>query len=580
MHIFDKKRQSRSKDITFESTRSIGIAGFCGNGDSFYSSCPTVDTLPDYGDDDNDYEPQHAKASSRCVVDYGYGDEATCAPAAKTAVYCPPHTSAGGELRTQRSIRRGSVTKYSLDEDSGEACMPTKEESPPYCAGGELRKHRSIRRGSLTNYSLDGDGDEACPTPGKTEPSSHCARGELRKQRSIRRGSVTKYSLDRYGGEAWTPGKAEPDYGEDDNDYERHYAEASSRCVVDYGYGDEAACAPPAKTAEYCPPHTSAGGEPRKPRSIRRGSVTKYSLDEDCYGEASAPAKTVSPPHYARRELIKQRSIRRGSLTKYSLDGDGDEACAPPGKTAEPPPPHCAGRELRKQRSIRRGSVTKHSLDGYGGEPCTPTKEESPSHSAGGEPRKPRSIRRGSITKYSLDGSHCAGEEPRKERSIRRALDGYGAKAWAPAKTESPPHCAGEEPRKPRAIRRGSITKYSLDPDCGEACALAAKTESPPHCAAGREPRKQRSIRLGSVRKCSLDAHAQQEVQRSLREKSNSCTMIGCNTIIKDVSSSPLKRRSTGSLKNPSTKSLHFGVIKSIGKRIRALGSIRFSRSE
>jgi hypothetical protein len=50
MHIFDKKRQSRSKNIT------IGIAG----------SCTTVDTRPDYGDDD--YEPQHADSYSRSTT--------------------------------------------------------------------------------------------------------------------------------------------------------------------------------------------------------------------------------------------------------------------------------------------------------------------------------------------------------------------------------------------------------------------------------------------------------------------------------------------------------------------------------
>jgi hypothetical protein len=60
MQIFDKKRQSRPTDIT------IGIAG----------SCTTVDTGPDYGDDD--YEPQHADSYSSTTMDESSHSQTSC----------------------------------------------------------------------------------------------------------------------------------------------------------------------------------------------------------------------------------------------------------------------------------------------------------------------------------------------------------------------------------------------------------------------------------------------------------------------------------------------------------------------
>jgi hypothetical protein len=358
-------------NITFGNARSIDIAGFCGKGDSFYSSCPTVDTQPDYGYDD--YEPQNAEASSRCEVDYGYGDEDACAPAAKKS---PPLRCAGEEPKKESSNRRGAVTKYSLDGDGGETCAPAKTQYPSHCTRREPRKKpRANRR------------------------ASDCGGKEPRKPRAIRRGSLTTYSLNGDGGEACSPANAE---STPQRTAEEPRELRSIRCVL----------------------------EPRKPRAARRGSLTTYHGDGV---EACAPAKAESPPHCAGREPRKPRSIRRGSLTKYSLDGDGGEACTPLNKAKCSP--QRTPEEPKDERSIHRGAVTKYSLDGDGGEACTPVKKaDSPSQRTPEEPKEERSIRRGAVTKYSLDGD--------------------GGQPCVPAKAESPPHCAIGEQRKPRTIRR------------------------------------------------------------------------------------------------------------------------------
>jgi hypothetical protein len=132
-----KQRSIRRGSVTEHSS----IAGFCGKGDSFYSTSTTIDTLLDYGDDD--YGPQNAKVWSRCEMDYGYGGETACAPAAKSP---PPHCAVEEPKRKGPfAVARCNKIFFRWRRRRG-FCAPAKAESPPpHCAGGELRKQRSIR---------------------------------------------------------------------------------------------------------------------------------------------------------------------------------------------------------------------------------------------------------------------------------------------------------------------------------------------------------------------------------------------------------------------------------------------------
>jgi hypothetical protein len=261
MHSFDQSHsqqdttfgsgtRSRSQDTTtLGSTRSIGIMGFCGRGDSVHS-IRTVDTLPDYGYGDD--EPQHAEESSR-VVDYGYGE--ACAPAKR-------------DQEVQRSLR-----------ESSKSCMMIKEETPP-----AKENPRST-------------------SSGKKEQSTSMSRVNFCGRVDSVNSTSTSRTVDTL-----------PDYGYGDD--EPRHVEESSRREVDYGYGE--ACAP-AKTDE--PDYGYGDDEPQHAEESSRRAEVDYGYGEADYGygEACAPAKTNESPHCG-GELSKQRVIRRGSITKYSLD--------------------------------------------------------------------------------------------------------------------------------------------------------------------------------------------------------------------------------------------------------------------
>lgn len=248
--------------------------------------------------------------------------------------------------RTSR--RRGSVTRYSLDHV---VSLSKKEEAPPVT--------------TIRSQDEDMGYEEHLPTVGTTTPSNKPSRT------SRRRGSVTRYSLDNLttevvGGTPSTTINSTIQHDNEDNNEDNN---------ADLGYEDHA----PSKPKKIN----------KKRTSRRRGSVTRYSLDNstsipvstaddtaatDLGYEDHGPSRSSSSSGVAR-----STSRRRGSVTRYSLDNvtvstvsstiittddedddadadsdDGDETPKTPKKPQQQQP---------SRVSRRRGSVLTFSLD-------------------------------------------------------------------------------------------------------------------------------------------------------------------------------------------------------------------------
>lgn len=199
--------------------------------------------------DENDYGSD---------LDYGYNDD-------NASVASMPPLSSSATLSSdalpprQRYSRRGSVTKFSLDQYL---------QKPDTGAGRPKGQDKTNRSGLEMDYGYNDDNASVVSLPPLSSSASFSSDALPTRQRYLRRGSVTKFSLDQYmqKSETGTAGL-------------RGQEEASRRTGADSGYSDDNASIvsmpPLSSSASF-----SSDALPPRQRYLRRGSVTKFSLNQ------------------------------------------------------------------------------------------------------------------------------------------------------------------------------------------------------------------------------------------------------------------------------------------------------------
>ncbi len=249
---------------------------------------------------------KHKKTKSN--VDYGYNDDNDNDNA---SVVSMPALSSSASLTTprQRYLRRGSVTKFSLDHHLQKHSNDT----------GALQGDNHKKTNSDVDYGYNDDNDNASVVsmPPLSSSASFSTNPLPPRQRYLRRGSVTKFSLDHH------LQKHSNDTGALQGDNHK-----KTNSDVDYGYNDDndndnasvVSMPPLSSSAAF-----SSDSLPPRQRYPRRGSVTKFSLDQ-C--DRTANSRGDLQPDQD-KIAHKTRPLTTAAMAAQSSDSDSDTESKP-----------------------------------------------------------------------------------------------------------------------------------------------------------------------------------------------------------------------------------------------------------
>jgi hypothetical protein len=274
-------------DEAFNQRCTVGDAVDYGYGDS----APSTNDTSKYG-----YGDTSAPVSSN-AVDYGYGDagpdpvsnsnNATASTDSTDYGYGTDLAADPSRTRRERPRRRGSVTKFSLEEE--------QDQAPPKSPNTK-KKDRKNRKKNRTE-TVDQQGD-AAPDSGNQYGYGDAAPG----------------AADKYGYGDTNNAPAEDKYGYGDT------TSNNNNTADKYGYGDTNQLGYGSTTGSA---QISGGSEaPRRPR--RRGSVTKYSLEAQ---EEVTNVTTEYEQHESVLQQFRNNELQvRPVYETIPLKGDGPSA--------------------------------------------------------------------------------------------------------------------------------------------------------------------------------------------------------------------------------------------------------------